>query len=110
MQTVRKEMMTLLEENVLDARALSGALGLREKEVYPHLAHIQHSLKARKKELVITPYYCRLCGFTFKDRKKFHPPGRCPQCKQGSIEPALFNIKGSRGRGSKGARGHSPKS
>jgi len=93
MQTFRKKMMTLLSENALDARALSGVLGIREKEVYPHLAHIQRSLKARERKLVITPYYCRLCGFTFKDRSKFHPPGRCPRCKQGSIEPALFSIK-----------------
>jgi len=95
MQTVRKAMMALLEKDVLDARALSGALKLREKEVYPHLAHIQRSLKARKKRLVITPYLCRLCGFVFKDRQKLHPPGRCPQCKQGSIEQALFRIEGS---------------
>lgn len=93
MPTVRKEMMTLLKKNALDARALSGALKLREKEVYPHLAHIQRSLEARKKRLVITPYHCRLCGFVFKNRQKLHPPGRCPQCKQGSIEPALFEIE-----------------
>ncbi len=93
MQTVRKEMMTLLAKDALDARALSGALGLREKEVYPHLAHIKRSLKTRNKELVTTPYYCRLCGFIFKDRKKLHPPGRCPRCRQGSIEPALFSIE-----------------
>jgi hypothetical protein len=93
MQTIRKEMMSLLEENPLDARALSSALGLREKEVYPHLAHIQRSLKAQKKMLVSTPYHCQLCGFIFKDRKKLHPPGRCPRCKQGSISPALYTIK-----------------
>ena len=103
MQTDRKEMMTLLEKNALDARALSGALGLREKEVYPHLAHIHRSLKALQKRLVITPYCCRLCGFTFTDRKKFHPPGRCPRCKQGSIEPALFKIEDSRRREAKGS-------
>jgi len=93
MQTIRKEMMALLEESALDARALSSALGLREKEVYPHLAHIQRSLKPQKKMLVITPYQCQLCGFIFKDRKKFHPPGRCPRCKQGSIHPALYTIR-----------------
>lgn len=97
MQTVRKEMMTLLEKDALDARSLSGTLGLREKEVYPHLAHIKRSLKARGKRLVITPYHCRLCSFVFKNRNKLHPPGRCPHCKQGSIEPALFRIEGSRG-------------
>lgn len=93
MPTVRKEMIALLEASTLDARALSGALGLPEKEIYPHLAHIQRSLKALKKMLVITPYHCQLCGFIFKERRKLHPPGRCPWCKQGSIGPALFTIK-----------------
>jgi len=93
MPTVREDMITLLSENTQDARALSSALGIREKEVYPHLAHIQRTLQTRGQRLVITPYHCRLCGFTFKDRQKLHPPGRCPRCRQGSIEPALFTIK-----------------
>ena len=92
MQTIRKQIMLLLAESAQDARTLSSILGLKEKEVYPHLVHIRRSLKARGKHLVIIPYHCRLCGFIFKDRKKFQPPGRCPHCKQGSIEPALFSI------------------
>ena len=93
MPTLREKMIALLKESVLDARALSGALGIREKEIYPHLAHIQRSLKARGQQLSITPYHCRLCGFEFKTRTKLHPPGRCPHCKQGSIESALFRIQ-----------------
>jgi len=102
MPTLREKMIILLAESPGDARMLSALLGIREKEVYPHLEHIQRSLKARGKRLHVTPYYCRLCRFAFKNRAKLHPPGRCPQCKQGSIEPALFSVKGSRGRGSKG--------
>jgi len=96
MPTIRQKIISLLEADPLDAHDLSSALGIREKEVYPHLAHIQRSLKTRGARLAITPYHCRLCGFTFKDRKKLHPPGRCPRCKQGSIEPALFKIEDSR--------------
>jgi len=102
MPTLREMMTSMLEEELLDARALSSALGIREKETYPHLAHIQRSLRAQGRRLYITPYHCRLCGFEFKNRTKLHPPGRCPECKQGSIEPALFKVKDSRGRGSKG--------
>ncbi len=93
MQTARQKIISLLEEETLDARSLSGLLGIREKEVYPHLAHIQRSLKVQKKQLLTAPYHCRLCGFIFKDRKKFHPPGRCPRCKQGSIDPARYAIR-----------------
>lgn len=92
MLTIRQQIIAFLEQEALDAHTLSGLVGIREKEVYPHLEHIRKSLKARGQALAITPYHCRLCGFTFKDRKKLHAPGRCPQCKQGSIEPALFTI------------------
>jgi predicted Zn-ribbon and HTH transcriptional regulator len=93
MPTLREKMIILLKESEQDARALSGALGIREKEIYPHLAHIQRSLKVRDRQLIITPYQCRLCGFEFKNRTRLHPPGRCPHCKQGSIESALFRIQ-----------------
>jgi len=95
MPTIRENMTTLLAESTQDARALSRALRIKEKEVYPHLEHILKSLKTRGRMLVITPYHCRLCGFVFKNRQKFKPPGRCPQCRQGSIEPALFKIEDS---------------
>jgi len=101
MPTLREKIVVLLKESPLDARALSGLLGIREKEIYPHLAHLQRSLRARGERLQIVPYYCRLCGFTFKNRTKLHPPGRCPQCKQGSIEPALFKVKGYGTEGAK---------
>ena len=93
MPTLREKMIALLEENPLDARALSRALGLREKEIYPHLEHIRRSLKNRGQKLAVVPYQCRLCDFVFKSRSKLAPPGRCPQCKQGSIAPALFTIR-----------------
>lgn len=93
MPTIRQKIMALLETETLDAHALSGLTRIREKEVYPHLEHIQRSLKAKGRQLIITPYRCRLCGFIFKIRKKLHAPGRCPQCRQGSIAPALFSIK-----------------
>jgi transcriptional regulator len=93
MLTIRQQIIAFLEQEALDAHTLSGLVSIREKEVYPHLEHIRKSLNARGQTLTITPYHCRLCGFTFKDRKKIHPPGRCPQCRQGSIEPAVFAIQ-----------------
>lgn len=95
MPTIRQKIVSLLEQEHLDARTLSSLVSIREKEIYPHLAHIRRSLKARGRQLVITPYRCRLCGFTFKTRDRLTPPGRCPQCRQGSIEPALFRIGAS---------------
>jgi len=92
MPTTRQKMITLLETAPRDAHALSALAGIREKEVYPHLEHIQRSLEAQGRRLVVVPYHCRLCRFTFKRRTKLRPPGRCPRCRQGSIEPARFKI------------------
>jgi len=75
MPTLREKMTSLLKKEPLDAQALSKALAIREKEIYPHLEHIRLSLKARGQRLHITPYHCRLCGFAFKKRSKLHPPG-----------------------------------
>jgi predicted Zn-ribbon and HTH transcriptional regulator len=91
-KTIRQNIIALLEELHMDARELSKQVKIREKEVYTHLAHIQKSLKNRKLRLMIEPYYCRLCGFEFADRQRLSPPGRCPQCRRGSIEPAVFTI------------------
>jgi predicted Zn-ribbon and HTH transcriptional regulator len=63
-----------------------------KKKENSHPAHIQKSLKNRKQRLMIEPYYCRICGFEFSDRQRLSPPGRCPQCRRGSIEPAVFTI------------------
>ncbi len=76
----------------MDARELSKCVKIREKEVYPHLVHIQKSLKNRKQKLMVEPYFCRVCDFVFTERKRLSPPGRCPECRRGSIEPAVFTV------------------
>ena len=96
MPTIRQKIIALLEIEPRDAYTLSALIGIREKEVYPHLEHIQRSLKAQGRRLSVHPYRCRLCGFVFRRRVKPHPPGRCPQCRQGSIEPAQFVIEAAR--------------
>ncbi len=92
-QTIRQKMISLLEESHMSVRDLSKTLSVREKDIFDHFEHINRSLKSRKKKLRINPYQCQLCDFVFKDRKKFSRPGRCPQCKGGSIEPAIYWIE-----------------
>ncbi len=91
-KTIRKELISLLEEKEMTARDLSKALKIQEKEVYDHLEHVRRSLKAQKKKLNIDPYYCLVCDFVFKDRRRLSRPGRCPKCRQGHIEPAAYRI------------------
>jgi predicted Zn-ribbon and HTH transcriptional regulator len=92
MQTLRQQLIALLEENEMTARDISRELKIQEKEVFEHLSHIRQTLKNRKKTLLIIPFQCMTCNFTFKDRKRLTRPGRCPKCKQGRIEAARYRI------------------
>jgi len=54
-QTLRQSIIELLSGKELSAREISAAVGIREKEVFDHLTHIEKSLHAQKLRLVITP-------------------------------------------------------
>ncbi|MBC8433531.1 MAG: transcriptional regulator, partial [Desulfobacterales bacterium] len=81
MQTIRKQMIGLLEKEEMSAREISQAVQIREKEVYEHLAHIGRTVNTKRKKLVITPSQCLECGYVFKNRKRYTRPSRCPHCK-----------------------------
>jgi len=98
MNTVRQKIIRLLEEEERDARELSQRVGIKEKEVYEHLAHIARTMKARKKKLSVLPFSCLSCGFVFEERRRFTRPGRCPKCKDSRVEYPLYRIDGLAGR------------
>jgi predicted Zn-ribbon and HTH transcriptional regulator len=82
----------LIEKEPLTALDLSKRLGVGEKEIYSNLPHIEKSAKSKGKRLRMKPYQCIMCGFTFKGRKHYHPPSRCPLCKEERILTAFFSI------------------
>jgi transcriptional regulator len=92
--TIREQMIRSLEAEPMTARDLSKSLRISEKEVYSHLPSIEKSIRHQKKQIKITPCYCLICGFEFKDRKSFKKPGKCPECRQSKIEPAVFLVVG----------------
>jgi len=92
-ETIRQGIMTALKGNPLSAKELSGAIRISEKEVYEHLDHIQKSIQQSGNRLVVTPAECRRCGFVFSKREKLKKPGRCPMCRNESIEEPLFEIR-----------------
>jgi len=92
MQTIRQQIILLLQEQELGARELSQALGISEKEVYGHLSHIARSVNAHGHKLKVQPSRCRSCGFVFEDRHRLTRPGRCPRCKQGHLEAPRFQV------------------
>ena len=85
-------MILLLSEGSFTARNLSQILGVQEKEVYGHLAHIARSVVTEKQRLQIDPSRCLSCGYVFHSRKRYKKPGRCPRCKSERIEDPKYRI------------------
>jgi hypothetical protein len=92
MKTVRKQMMMLLGDKEVNAREISSAVGVGEKEVYTHLSHIARSVKHQRKKLTIKPAECLGCGYVFEKRKRFTRPSRCPICKSEHIRSPMYRI------------------
>jgi predicted Zn-ribbon and HTH transcriptional regulator len=91
--TVRHEIIALLEGRAASAREISTSVGIPEKEVYDHLGHIRKTMSKRSRRLVVTPALCLKCGFLFKKREKLRKPHRCPVCQGELIEDPLFSVK-----------------
>lgn len=83
----------MLREGDCTARDISRALGIREKEVYEHLPHVERSF-GNGLSVISKPAECLHCGFVFKKRTRFTAPGRCPVCRSEAISPPVYGIKG----------------
>ena len=92
MKTIRQQIIELLSDEQMDARELSRAVGIKEKEVYEHLTHIARSVAAKGSKLTIRPSECLKCGYVFKDRRRFTRPGRCPRCRESHLTSPVYRI------------------
>jgi transcriptional regulator len=92
MKTLRQKIMVLLSDSKMNAKEISSAVGIREKEVYGHLSHIARSIKSQGRQLVIDSAECMGCGYVFEKRKRFTRPGRCPICKSEHITNPMYQI------------------
>jgi len=90
--TIRQQIIAFLREDELDAHDLSALLSIPEKDVYPHLEHIERSLGHAKGRLRIRPSRCLVCGFVFKERHRFTKPGRCPVCRATHIGAPAYRV------------------
>jgi len=86
-ETIRQELMHLLNGRHLPISALSREIRLSEKEIHSHLEQMQ-----RTGILNIYPARCSGCGYVFEKRDRPKKPGKCPRCKGTHIEPPLFSI------------------
>ena len=84
-ETVRESLAQALRRGPATARDLSAEVGVREKDVADHLAHLARSLAHRRERLVIEPAACVACGYAFRDRDRLTRPGACPECRSTRI-------------------------
>jgi hypothetical protein len=91
-QTLRRQIIALLHDQEMDARDLAQELGLKEKEVYEHLVHVECTVAAAGGRFVVTPSQCLLCGYVFEDRRRLTRPSRCPRCRRSKLMNPSFRI------------------
>jgi transcriptional regulator len=92
LETLRQALHQALRAGNLTLRELSQQLGAAERELLPHLEHLERSLQHGAERLAIEPAHCIACGFAFEDRTRIAKPGRCPACKATRIAPPRFAI------------------
>lgn len=92
-ETIRQKIMALLEKNTMSAKDISVEAGISEKEVYDHLEHIQRTINKGSHTFIVKPAICKKCGFVFRKRERLNKPGRCPVCRNESIQEPLFSIE-----------------
>jgi predicted Zn-ribbon and HTH transcriptional regulator len=90
--TLRQRIDELLSRREMNARQLSQALGVKEREIIGHLSHLARSAQNRGQKLLISACNCLSCGYEFKDRRRFSRPGRCPRCRRTYISSPVFRI------------------
>jgi predicted Zn-ribbon and HTH transcriptional regulator len=96
-ETPRAALERALRQGPATARDLSQAVGIREKDVAEHLAHLSRSLTQSGARLTIEPASCIACGYRFTERTRAERPGRCPACRSTRIDPPVFRIEPAEG-------------
>lgn len=91
-ETLRKEIIAVLERFPMTAKDISREIGIPEREVYHHLNHIKKSISKKGLALEVTPSECKNCGFVFRKRERLEKPSRCPICHKQSITEPFFSI------------------
>jgi predicted Zn-ribbon and HTH transcriptional regulator len=92
-ETIRREIVSVLEGKTLSAKDISADVRISEKEIYEHLEHIQRTINKSEHNFIITPAECKKCGFIFRKRDRLKKPGKCPVCRGESIQEPLFSVK-----------------
>jgi len=93
-RTSRQQIMDMITGVSMSSLELAQALGMPEREVEGHLAHIVRSIaKDRMRRFMLQPSACDHCGFVFRQRTRLTRPSRCPRCQSERISPPRYEIR-----------------
>jgi len=90
--TIRQALADVLRAGPASARELSQQVGIPERAVAEHLAHLARSLPAHGEHLTVIPPACLVCGYSFPDRQRLSRPSRCPRCRGTHLAEPRFRI------------------
>ena len=90
--TIRQALADTLRQGEHTAHELSRLVGVPEKTVADHLAHLARSLPAHGERLSVTAPACLACGYAFPERTRLTRPSRCPQCRGTHLAEPVFRI------------------
>jgi predicted Zn-ribbon and HTH transcriptional regulator len=91
--TIRQDIIELMKRDPMTPFEISGFLGISEREAAFHLEHALVSA-VRNYRVEVTPAHCKACGYVFRDRNRVARPSRCPRCKAGRVEAAMYRLTG----------------
>ena len=90
-RTRRQEIVEILAASEWEFGELRKELGLTVKVLEEDLRHIARSVRSGGRRLLVTSARCEACDFVFGSTA-FHPPGRCPSCRDRRISGPWFRI------------------
>jgi len=87
-ETIRQELLKLLDGNTLQIGIISRELGESEKEIYDYLNQLNETNR-----LSIVPAECGKCGYKYENRRKVKKPSKCPSCKSTYIKQPEYTLR-----------------
>jgi predicted Zn-ribbon and HTH transcriptional regulator len=93
-RTPRQRIIDLITGTRLSSHQLAQMLGIPERQVEEHLAHVVITLaRDPLRRFILEPSVCPDCGFVFRDRTKLTRPSRCPTCRGEGITAPRYGIE-----------------
>jgi transcriptional regulator len=93
-RTARQRIIDLITGAKLASRQLAQMLGIPERQVEEHLAHVVKTVaRDPSRRFILEPSVCPDCGFIFRSRTKLTKPSRCPQCRGEDVTAPRYGIE-----------------